>query len=96
MGYKKPERRDLGDLLASQASVGQMRRDGWIIYARCRHCETDLRVDLNVTARIMGADYKLWDRTTRCKRVGCEGRAAFVCTPPGWAPGTLWPLRTRK
>lgn len=91
MGYKKPERRGLHDLLHPHIMLGQMQRDGWLIRTRCLHCQLDLLGDFEVLIRMNGHDFKPWGRAPRCRRVGCDGTMVFMGSPPGWHL-TFWPL----
>lgn len=94
MGYKKPERRGLHHHLevAPFMRVGQMRRDGWTIKARCPVCHLDCWVSLQTLIRLNGHDLKLWNRTAQCRRYGCRGPMIFMATPPGEELGAFWPL----
>lgn len=95
MGYKKPERRALSELLHPGNTAGQMRRDGWRVRARCLHCQLELLVDLDSVIKLNGYGVKLWGRSPRCRRVGCEGRMIFLGSPPGWH-GAFWPLASAR
>jgi hypothetical protein len=49
----------------------------WDVLAKYTKCELLTRVDLTVVARIRGPDFSLWNRRSRCRRVGCTGAVAF-------------------
>jgi hypothetical protein len=91
MGYKKPERRDLSELLHPHNQAGQMQRDGWRLRTRCLHCQLELLCDYEVLIRMNGRAFRPWGRTTRCRRVGCDGMMIFMGSPPGWHLA-FWPL----
>ncbi len=93
MGYRKRARRGLAYHLATPATISVMLRDGWVVMARCPACQLDLRIDLELMARLNGADLVLFGRTCRCRRMGCSGRMFFMGTPPGEQHGLFWPLR---
>lgn len=94
MGYVKPENRGLGHHLsvAPHMTVGQLRRDRWVICARCPRCHLDCWVDLDTVARLSGSQVTLWNRWARCRRYCCSGRMVFLFTPPGEPSGVFWPL----
>lgn len=93
MGYKRPDRRPLHHHLSTPSSIGQMRRDGWVVIARCRACDLDLRIDLSLMIRLNGGDLVLFGKSCRCRRLNCEGRMVFLATPPGEQLGVFYPLR---
>jgi hypothetical protein len=92
MGSRKYENRPLAYHLATPVAIGEMRRRGWVVMARCRTCHLDLRVDLDVMIRLNGHDMQLFGKTCRCRRLGCGGRMIFMGTPPGQQLGLFWPL----
>ncbi len=47
------------------------------VEARCGACGVRLKVDLDGLLRARGPDGSLWNKTPRCKVIGCAGRAAF-------------------
>lgn len=83
MSFKRPERRSLHHHLTTPSSIGQMRRNGWRVQARCVRCHLDLRVDLSVMTELRGFDFVLFGKTSRCRRMHCEGRMIFMGAPPG-------------
>lgn len=95
MGYKKPERRDLCDLFGAEPSLKIMQRQGWRIMARCTSCHIDMRVQYEVAIYLNGADFKLWGKSARCRRWGCDGRTIFMTSPPGWAD-CWWPMTRQR
>jgi len=93
MSFKKPSARPLQHHLSSYfITVSAMRRDGWVVMARCRACHLDAWVCLSTVIRLNGPDVQLFGRTTRCRRYGCQGRMIFMATPPGAQHGQFWPL----
>ena len=62
-------------------TVGDLRRAGWRVYALCRHCGLQMKVDLVRIERERGAGFDLWGRTVDCRRLHCWGKADFVCRP---------------
>jgi hypothetical protein len=59
----------------------------WEVTAHCRTCSLALRVDLRTIALVRGPGFSLWNRLSRCRRVGCHGVVAFRAKAPGmgWA-----------
>lgn len=52
--------------------------DGSAIKACCRKCELFQRVPLELLLKAEGPDYRLFNRTIRCARYECDGRAFFL------------------
>lgn len=66
-------------------TVAEMHALRWIITADCRACRTRVHVDLSAVRRVMGDDYVLWGKTSRCKvwvrwtlDRRCEGQVTFL------------------
>lgn len=85
MGARNP------DLICSPPSpldavtVAEMHARRWTITADCRACRTRVHVDLAVVRRVLGDDYVLWGKTSRCKvwvrwslDRRCEGQVTFL------------------
>lgn len=83
MGSKNQDRWSKEEWRASAETVGRMREEGWVVMSRCNACGLLLNADLNLTIRLKGAGFSLWNKTTPCKKVGCGGVAHFVGNPPG-------------
>jgi len=48
-----------------------------MVEARCGRCQVRMRVDIDALVRARGPDYSLWNKTPRCRVVGCPGRVTF-------------------
>lgn len=66
-------------------TVAEMHALRWIITADCRTCQTRVHVDLTAVRRVLGEDYVLWGKTSRCKvwvrwtlDRRCEGKVVFL------------------
>lgn len=66
-------------------TVAEMHALRWIVTADCRACRTRVHVDLSAVRRVMGDDYVLWGKTSRCKvwvrwtlDRRCEGKVVFL------------------
>ena len=84
MGARNP------DLLAppphplAALTLEEMHARRWIILAHCPACHARTHVDLSALRRLLGDDYVLWGRSTRCKAWirwsldrRCEGQVRF-------------------
>jgi hypothetical protein len=65
-------------------TLAEMHAARWTILADCPTCRTRFHVNLAAMRRVMGNDYVLWGKTTRCKvwvrwtlDRQCEGRVTF-------------------
>jgi hypothetical protein len=67
-------------------TVRAMRDEGWDIIAKCDACGLVMRVDLALIMRVRGPALSLWNRRSRCRRLGCAGWMDFQ----GRAPGMGW------
>ena len=66
-------------------SVGEMIAQAWDVHARCRTCGLVVQVDLRVIAVVKGPGFSLWNRYSRCRRIGCAGVVDFTAKAPGMA-----------
>jgi hypothetical protein len=65
-----------------------------MVEARCDTCRVRLRVDLDGLLRARGPDYSLWNKTPRCRVVGCRGGGGFGARDRPGGPET--PLRGER
>lgn len=79
-------------------TVAEMHARRWIVTADCRACRTRVHVDLSAVRRVLGDDYVLWGKTSRCKvwvrwtlDRRCEGKVIFLAQSS--QTGTEVPLR---
>ncbi len=72
-------------------TVRAMRDQHWDVLAKCDACGLVMRVDLKLIMRVRGPDVSLWNRRSRCRRVGCSGWMDFQARAPGM--GWHEPLR---
>lgn len=59
-----------------------MRAGRWEVISYCRSCYLMMRVDLALVERISGPDAVLWNRQSKCRRIGCAGTVEFQGRPP--------------
>ena len=85
MGHRNPDRVPISHRRARCETVGDMLREGWDIISKCRTCGLMMAVDLRLVAKVKGAKTGLWNRTQRCKRIGCTGVVDFMAKAPGMA-----------
>lgn len=98
MGAKNP------DLIAPPPSPGRaltladMAAQRILILATCPTCRGTWHVDLSVLRRLLGDDYVLWGKTTRCKTWvrweldrRCPGQVRFMGA--GSVGGSVVPLK---
>ena len=64
-------------------TVRAMRDEHWDVLAKCDACGLVMRVDLKLIMRVRGPDVSLWNRRSRCRRVGCSGWMDFQARAPG-------------
>jgi hypothetical protein len=83
VGHRNPDRVPLMARRARCETIGQMLREGWEVEAWCVACRLKLRVDLRTIAIVRGPTFSLWNRASRCRRVGCRGRVEFHARAPG-------------
>lgn len=75
--------RTIGHLMANDAEV----------VAHCSACGGSWDADLERIAKAKGVNYTLWNRTTRCRTVGCKGKVWFKASIRG---GGVWPTQMRN
>jgi hypothetical protein len=77
MGGQNPD--DLGSMITAERAwtVAQLWALRILVEARCSGCNVRLRVDLDGLIRARGPDYSLWNKSPRCRVIGCAGRVAF-------------------
>jgi hypothetical protein len=77
MGGRNPDY--IGTIINPDASwtLAQLWGQRVLVEARCDACGVRLRVDLDGLLRSRGPAYSLWNRTPRCKVIGCPGRVTF-------------------
>jgi hypothetical protein len=86
MGSRNPDRVPIAYRRRRCESVGDMIRQGWDVHSKCQGCQHLFRVNLKMIARVKGADFSLWNRRERCKRLGCTGFMVFQ----GKTPDMSW------
>ncbi len=64
-------------------TVAALIEEGAEVYAHCGVCSGTWRCDLGRISSTKGGLYSLWNRTTRCRTLVCEGRVWFKATRPG-------------
>ena len=64
-------------------TVGQMHQRRWDVITKCRRCGLQLHANLRMVIKVNGPDFSLWNRRTRCRKVGCGGMVEFMGKPPG-------------
>lgn len=81
MGAKNPDRICPPPNPLTALTVADMHAARWIVTADCRACRTWVHVNLGALRRVMGDDYVLWGKSSRCKvwvpwnlDRRCEGR----------------------
>lgn len=85
MGSRNPDRVALSVRRGRCETVEQMIAQRWDVIAKCRTCGLTTHVDLKVIAIVRGPAFSLWNRTSRCRRVGCLGVVDFQGKAPGMA-----------
>lgn len=85
MGSRNADRIPLSDRYTLAATVGDMITRRWEVISKCRVCGLMMVVDLAMVAREAGPKTSLWNRTQRCRRIGCNGRVDFQAKAPGMA-----------
>lgn len=82
MTTRGPDTFSTTELRHACETVGRMDQCNWNVISECLKCGLRLHVSLPVVIKAKGPDYSLWDRTTRCKKVGCGGTAIFAVKVP--------------
>lgn len=66
-------------------TLAEMHALRWTVTADCPACRTRTHVDLSALRRLLGDDYVLWGKTSRCKvwvrwtlDRRCEGKVTFL------------------
>jgi len=85
MGHRNPDRVPISYRRARCETVSDMLREGWDVISKCRTCGLMMGVDLALVAKVKGGKVSLWNRTQRCKRIGCTGTVDFMAKAPGMA-----------
>lgn len=83
MGSRNPERVPLSYRRRRCETIQQMVAQRWEVISNCRKCGLVMMVDLPTIARVRGAEFSLWNRKSRCRRVGCGGVVDFKAKAPG-------------
>lgn len=83
MGTRNLDRIALYELRHKGETVADMWKLCWRCIAVCEACGIELRVDLVALIRLSGPGLSLWNKTAKCRRVGCDGRVYFMASPPG-------------
>ena len=83
MGQRNPDRIPIAHRRSRCETVGQMLQQRWEVTCRCRACRLEMRCDLRTIAIVRGAGFSLWNRNSRCRRVGCLGVVEFYAKAPG-------------
>ncbi|HYC74548.1 MAG TPA: hypothetical protein VEC04_06890 [Brevundimonas sp.] len=79
-------------------TLAEMHARRWLVIAACPNCHARTHVDLAALRRLLGDDYVLWGRTTRCKAWvrwevdrRCPGSVTFLAQSS--LSGSTVPLR---
>lgn len=83
MGSRNPDRVPLAYRRRKCESVADMAAQRWDVISHCRKCELMMAVDLRMIARVRGPNFSLWNRKSRCRRIGCGGVVEFQAKAPG-------------
>lgn len=67
MGAKNPDLLAPPPMPGRDLTLADMAARRIVILAECPTCRTRSHVDLSALRRLLGDDYVLWGRTTRCK-----------------------------
>jgi len=92
MGSRNADRIPLSDRYLLGRNVVDMYERRWEVISHCLACGLNMAVDLRLVARVSGPATSLWNRTARCRRIGCAGRVEFQAKAPGMTG--YEPLRT--
>lgn len=98
MGAVNPDRIAPPPSPLQAVTLGEMQAARWLIIADCQTCRARTHVDLSGQRRLLGDDYVLWGRTSRCKTWvrweidrRCPGRVTFYAQAS--VTGSAVPLR---
>lgn len=83
MAAKHPDRIPLRHWRSGAETVAEMRAQGWSVISICMRCGLKLEVSLELIERVIGGRASLWQRTQRCRQVGCGGPVRFHGRPCG-------------
>ena len=82
MGSKNLDRWSAEDWRRTAETVAKMRTNGWDVISHCPKCNLTMRVDLALIERVSGGGTVLWNRQSKCRRIGCTGMVEFQGRPP--------------
>ena len=82
MGQRNPNRWPTEEWRRVAPTVARMRAGRWEVVSYCRTCHLMMRVDLALVERVSGPGTVLWNRQSRCRRIGCAGIVEFQGKPP--------------
>lgn len=85
MGSRNPDRVPLAYRRRKCETVVDMMAQGWEVLSSCEKCRLQMNVDLKTISRVRGPTFSLWNRRSRCRRVGCSGVVVFQAKAPGMA-----------
>ena len=85
MGSRNPDRVPLHVRRARCETVEEMLAQRWEVISNCRQCGLMMEVNLRLVATISGPETSLWNRSSRCRRIGCTGHVRFQAKAPGMA-----------
>jgi hypothetical protein len=77
MGAKNLNRIPVDAWRLKYPTVAELARDHVEVISSCRQCGLNMPVDLGLVAKVSGPATSLWNRTARCKRIGCSGWVDF-------------------
>lgn len=83
MGSRHPDRVSAAVWRQSCETLGDMYRKRWALAVVCRTCRLELRADLVSMVLRLKPDFSPWNRTSRCRRIGCRGVVDFRFRAPG-------------
>ncbi len=83
MGHRNPDRVPLAYRRAGCETVADMMQARWEVISNCRQCGLIMAVNLALVAKVSGPAASLWNRTSRCRRLGCIGVVEFQAKAPG-------------
>jgi hypothetical protein len=82
MGHKSPDRWPPEIWRSAAPHVQAMIDERWTVVSYCRTCHLSMMVDLPLIAKVSGPKTVLWNRQSKCKRIGCQGTVEFHGKPP--------------
>ena len=92
MGSRNPERIWPTVSFQTALTLGDIRRAGWRVRARCHHCRALMAIDVDQRIRVMGEFAILWGRRGRCPMLigadhdPCPGQLVFEVSGSEAAP----------